>query len=408
MKQKLLYIAIIATLVAGCRPKGDVYFDPNDPMNMQYTTYAEQFDAIWRGMNTHYMFWSEDSTDWDAVYKEMLPRFQELDTAYAANGSTPDSATFAGLYTEMTSTLRDHHLTMQVRDVHTNARYAFFPGLDEVRQRDYVTGQDYSFEGLQTAINGFVSSGLLSSGTWGEMDGQHNFFGVRNVDEKKIAYLWLSNFQMGEALDKEPATAGDSLYIQNIRGWLDLCLNDSNLLGIILDTRCNEGGNMSDLNKVVAPFIGQPLRYADVRYKEGSGRYEYTDWIPAIIDTLPAAERRDIAADNIPYVVLSNAMSISMGEISAAAIKQLPTGCMIGERTFGAHGQIYPYPTLLHDGSFGDEAGLHYVYTSSVQTRFTGEDMLEGIGIEPDKSILQVESGYLGATEKAIDYIKAY
>ncbi len=408
MKQKLLYIAIIATLVAGCRPKGDVYFDPNDPINMQYATYADQFDAIWRGMNTHYVFWSEDSTNWDAVYKDFLPRFQELDTAYVANGATPDSATFANLYTEMTATLRDHHLTMQVRDVHTKAPYAFCPGMVEVKQRDYAVGQDYSFESIQTALDGFVSSGLLSSGTWGEMNEQHNFFGVRNVDSKKIAYLWLSNFQLTESLAKEPASESDSLYIQNIRDWMNLCLNDSSLLGIILDTRCNTGGNVGDLDLVVAPFISKPLRYADVRYKEGSGRYEYTDWIPAIIDTVAPEDRRDLEAENIPYVVISNAMSISMGEISAAAIKQLPTGCMIGERTFGAHGQIMPYPALLHDGSFGDRNGLHYVYTSSMQTRFTGEEVLEGIGVEPDKSILQVESGYLGAMEKAIDYIKAY
>ena len=408
MKQKLLYIALIATLVIGCRPKGDIYFDPNDPMNMAYTTYTGQFEAFWRGMNTHYVFWSEDSTDWDAVYKDMLPRFQELDTTYATSGTTPDSATFAGLYAEMTATLRDHHMSIQVLDVHTNKPFLFYPGVAEVKQRDYVVGQNYSFEAIQTAINGFVSSGLLSSGTWGEMGEQHNFFGIRNVDDKKIAYLWISNFQISQALSKEPESEGETAYIQNLRSWLDLCIKDENLLGIILDTRCNLGGKVEDLKYVVGSFIGKPLHYADLRYKEGVGRYEYTDWIPAIIDTVAAENRRDLEASNIPYVVLSNAMSISMGEISAAAIKQLPTGCMIGERTFGAHGQIVSNSALLHDGSFGDKDGLHYVYTSSMQTRFRGEEVLEGIGVSPDKSVLQVESGYDGTMEKAIDYIKAY
>ena len=159
---------------------------------------------------------------------------------------------------------------------------------------------------------------------------------------------------------------------------------------------------------VVGAFINEPLQYGNLRYKEGAGRYEYTDWIPAIADTLDIRNRRDLAAQNIPYVVLTNAYSISMAEASSAAIKLLPTGCMIGERTFGAHGQLTSLSTIFHDGTFGDKNGKHYVYTSSLQTQFLDGGILEGYGITPDKSILQMESGYAGAMEKAIDYIKAY
>lgn len=125
-------------------------------------------------------------------------------------------------------------------------------------------------------------------------------------------------------------------------------------------------------------------------------------------DTNNIRNRRDLEAENIPYVVLTNAYSISMGEMSSAAIKLLPTGCMIGERTFGAHGQLISLSTIFHDGTFGDPNGKHYVYTSSLQLQFLEDGILEGQGITPDKSILQMESGYAGAMEKAIDYIKAY
>ena len=81
---------------------------------------------------------------------------------------------------------------------------------------------------------------------------------------------------------------------------------------------------------------------------------------------------------------------------------------MIGERTFGAHGQLYSLSTIFYDGTFGDPNGKHYVYTSSLQTKFLDGGILEGQGVSPDKSILQMESGYAGAMEKAIDYIKAY
>jgi len=411
MKKSLLYIAMIAVMLTGCRQKGDVYYNPNDPLNMSYTTYAGQFEAIWRGLNTHYVFWSEDSTDWDFVYKEMLPRFQELDTAYTNDGTIPDSLTFIGLYADVASTLIDHHLTMQIRDVHTNKPYVYNPGKEEVNQRDYVQGQSYGLAAMKEAIDGFVKNGLLSSGTWGKMDSKVNFFGIRNVDSKKIAYYWQNNFYMTSTLDAGVPDTDDKLakqYTQNIESWLDVCLNDSNLLGIILDNRCNGGGQVADMSIVVGAFINEPMQYGNLRYKEGPNRYEYTNWIPAYADTMDIRNRRDLAEENIPYVVLANAYSVSMAEASSAAIKLMPTGCMIGERTFGAHGQLYSPSTIFHDGTFGDQNGLHYVYTSSLQTKFLEEGILEGQGITPDKSILQMESGYAGAMEKAIDYIKAY
>jgi len=408
MKHKLLYIVILASALAGCRQKGDIYFDPNDPINMQYTTYAKQFEAIWRGMNTQYVFWSEDQTDWDAVYNTMLPRFQELDTKYEADGSTPDSLTLVSMYAEATKSLIDHHLKLYVHDIHTGKECVYCPGLEEVKQRDYVSGQTYSYAAMKEAIDGFVKEGLLNEGTWGQIGDNLNFFGIRTVDDKKIAYLWQSSYNMNEALKKEGKTDQEKQYIQNIKSWLDMCLNEPNLLGIILDNRCNKGGNVSDLDIVIGSFIDERLHYADLRYKEGVGRYDYTNWIPAYVEVNTNVKPRDLGKANIPYVVLTNAFSISMAETTAQIIKTLPTGCMIGELTYGAHGQSNSYSTVFHDGAFGNPNGNHYVYTSNLQTRFVDEGILEGKGVTPTKSILQMESGYSGAMAKAIDYIKAY
>ena len=110
-------------------------------------------------------------------------------------------------------------------------------------------------------------------------------------------------------------------------------------------------------------------------------------------------------AEGIPYVVLVNANSISMGEASAQVVKMLPTGYVIGERTFGAHGQLLSLPSYYHDGTFGDKNGKHYVYTSSMQARFVGEELLEGIGITPDKEIIQRDNGLNAAMVEAVAYI---
>jgi len=409
MKKHLLYFSISVILLAGCRQKGDIYLDPSDPINMSYTTYAGQFDIIWRGMNSYYVFWSEDSTDWNNVYTTMYPKFEALDEAYRIDSIAPDSATLMDLYAEATSTLIDHHLGLQFRDVHTGKNFVYTPGEAEVKRRDYAIGQKYGVAAMTEAISSTINAGLLDRGQWGEMDGNRNFFGTRTLEDgRKVAYLWQNNFNMQESLQKEGSTDAEKNYISNIRNWLDMCLNEPRLAGIILDNRCNKGGQTRDLDLVIGAFLNEPLHYADLRYKEGPGRYDYTEWIPAYVDTTLISNRRDLEAEHIPYIVLTNAYSVSMAETSAVIIKHLPTGRMIGERTFGAHGQLMSYSTIFHDGTFGTSGGKHYVYMSSMQTRFTTEGVLEGIGITPTKTILQEDEGYLGAMTKAIDYIKAY
>ena len=410
MNKRLLNIfaLIIATLVmSSCRQRGDVFLDPDDDISMTYSTYAAQFDVIWRGLNTHYVFWSEDQTDWNEVYKTMYPFYQRLDSAYAADGTTADSLTLVRLYASATQTLIDHHLSIRWQDVHTGKRYSYSPGTNEVRQRDYVYGGDYSRDSLKAAINNYLNIGLLNGGRWGKMGDSENFFGLLTMEDgKKIAYFWQDGFDMTNTLKAQPTNEEESLYIKNIDRWMLACTTDPDLVGIILDNRNNHGGKVRDLNLIVGSYIQEPMHYADLRYKEGPGRYEYTGWFADMVDTCSLYPRRDLEADHIPYVVLVNANSVSMGEASAQVVKMLPTGYVIGERTFGAHGQLLSIPSYFYDGTFGNPNGKHYVYTSSMQTRFAGEELLEGKGITPDKEVIQRDKGLNAAMEEAVAYIK--
>ncbi|MBO4362187.1 MAG: hypothetical protein J5823_05315 [Paludibacteraceae bacterium] len=410
MKKSLLYILAIlftANVLSGCRQRGDVYLDPNDEMNMLYTTYAKQFDVIWRGMNTHYVFWSEDQTDWDKVYTTMYPMFARLDSMYDADGTVVDSVSFVKLYAAASAQLIDHHLLWRWKDVHSGKVYDYMPGKAEVAQRDYVYGSKYNRDSLKAAISNYENIGLLGGGRWGEMNDHENYFGLLNMENgKRIAYLWQDGFDMYSTLDAKGTNEKESQYITNVKRWLEYCTTDSQLGGIILDNRFNSGGKVRDLELVIGAFIQEPLHYADLRYKEGAGRYEYSDWYAATVDTCTRFPRRDLAAENIPYVVLVNANSISLGEASAQVAKMLPTGYVIGERTFGAHGQLTSLSTYFHDGTFGKANGKHYVYTSSMQTRFVGEPLLEGIGITPNKEIIQRDNGLNAAMAEAVAYIK--
>ena len=409
MKKSLLYILVLAattTLSTGCRERGDVFINPNDAVNMTYTTYAKQFDIIWSGLNTHYVFWSEDKTDWDEVYKTMRPMFARLDSIYEADGTVVDSIPFVRLYAAATSTLLDHHLHLRWQDVHTKKVYDYSPGKVEVSNRDYVIGGSHNIDSLKAAINNYANIGLLDGGRWGKWNDIENFYGQLTLSNgKKIAYLWQNGFDMIGALATKGKNEEESQFILNIDRWITCCTQNDNLAGIILDNRNNHGGKVRDLDLVVGAFIKEPMHYADLRYKEGAGRYEYTDWYAGTIDTCTAYPQRDLEAENIPFVVLVNANSVSLAEASAQAVKMLPTGYVIGERTYGAHGQLLSLPSYFHDGTFGDKNGKHYVYTSSMQTRFAGEELLEGIGITPDKEIIQRDNGLNAAMAEAVAYI---
>ena len=65
MKQLLKTIlAIIALALSLLSCKKDKVEDPNIT---EYQTDLQQFEAVWNGLNTAYVLWPIDNTDWDAV-----------------------------------------------------------------------------------------------------------------------------------------------------------------------------------------------------------------------------------------------------------------------------------------------------------------------------------------------------
>ena len=136
---------------------------------------------------------------------------------------------------------------------------------------------------------------------------------------------------------------------------------------------------------------------------------EHSAWVPMIVNPLETYHR-DITAENIPFVVLCDIYSISMGEIETIAIKNaLPTSYIIGERTFGATGPLITKAVdLTYGGIFGDINTMnHYVYTSTFETMIDGQ-VMEGIGFTPDKTVNRKdhEGSYKPQLDAAIEYIQ--
>lgn len=427
-KLSLLILSVIFVLTS-CRKEADYVPFIGETSQIAYTTYTEQFKVLWNNINTGYVFWDVDKTDWDEVYEKYVPEFENLD-ARIKDGGKVTTSELKTLYQNSMGTLIDHHMTISIRNIYPNYgendRFSFMPGSKEVQSRSYYHDMNETLEEISsfqediinevyseyTIKNAAMESGLLSNGI--ELAVCYILFEL--PDGKQVPYLWQNAYFISSIMNQD-INADTSSFEYKVADLYDLWYADiietpaDSLGGVILDNRCNFGGEVNDLQYVVGLFSEQPFSPIQARYKEGSGRLEHSVWIDHTVKPFDSKLVRDLEKENIPYVVLSNLYSISMGEITSYAISQLPTGYIIGERTYGATGTLEDdnMSSLTYGGPFGhQEREYHYVYTSTFELKFDGDFIPEGIGISPDKELLTNEVGVKGQLDAAFEYIKNY
>ena len=428
--KKIIILAIATTLLCNaCRKEADFHPYMGENSKLAYSTYTEQFDYIWKCISMGYVFWDVDNTDWEETYTTFRPRFEALDKLYDFNGYVPTKK-LEELYTEMMGGMKDHHMAVCIRNMHpepgdTIARFGVYPGEREIASRDYYYQAAYweKFAVLNFINNmgHYYTVSVHESCTahvpeLSNAEATLHYCLIVLPDGRKIPYLWqsmaaITPFMRELGMSTEGGRAGAL-----IDHWLKAITETprEELAGIILDNRCNRGGYQDDLDYLVGSFINSRTEIFKTRYKEGPGRLEYSPWTSYYIS--PNQQyHRDLTAENIPYVVLCDLNSVSMGEIEPITIKTvLPTGHTIGERTYGGTGPLQPATciNLHYGGPFGDASlkeGYHYIYTSSFETLINGEN-LEGIGHTPDQIILRKDcNGDLKPQlDAAIEYITNY
>lgn len=426
-KISIIIVSIILTL-SSCRKTPDYVPYIGEPSKMSYSTYAEQFDILWNNINTGYVFWDVDKTDWDEVYEKYMSQFEALDLRYES-GKSVETKELQVLYDEIMGGLIDHHMYVQLKNIHpvysnnaiANNTITVNPANNEIVTRDYYFKEqgELTLE-LQQFIKNIAANKnpdyKVAYGGFETVQVEGSPVSVCYIlfqlpDGKYIPYLWQNSYRMSTIMSG--LNSKQSKYYkaaQLIDKWKQAALqtNKNQLAGVILDNRCNTGGSSSDVNHVIAPFIKKDFSVMSTRYKEGPGRLEHSVWLPMTIE--PSTQNRDLSAENIPYVVLSNLYSISMGEITTYNVSQLPTGYVIGERTFGATGPLLPgYIDMTYGGPFGDmQNENHYVYTSTFELQTHEGFVPEGIGFTPDKEVLTKNVGIKGQLDAAIKYITEY
>ena len=148
----LTALAVVALCATSCRPQSDdlLSYGQNDVQayNDANSSFAGEFKVFWNAMNENYGIWDfEESfgTDWDAVYRTYLPKFEELDNRQTK--VTDDE--LRALYKQITDTLHDGHIALQVKNLHTGRYLTFSPQLDRVT-RERGTRQEEETQNVTT------------------------------------------------------------------------------------------------------------------------------------------------------------------------------------------------------------------------------------------------------------------
>lgn len=426
MKRNIIILTLVTLFFTGCRKEADYYPYIGENGPLAYNSYASQFDYLWKCISMGYVFWDIEKTDWDAVYEELMPQFEALDARHEAGGDvTLDD--LETLYGRALGGMVDHHMTVAIKNIHpspndTKPYAAFRPGQAEVATRDYffesVYDEKVSMRAfLDGSIDGLYSladhqSATVFSTSLGDSVTYHYCL-INLPDGRQIPYLWQSGASLTSILSTLGSAPNVSAAYAVIHSWFTAAttLPRAKLAGIILDNRANSGGETSDVYFVIGSFLNEKAVWGENRTKEGPGHFEHTAWVPTYVSPNPLYHR-DITAEKIPYVVLCDINSISMGEIEPSAIKELlPTSYIIGERTCGATGSLMPTDRIdiTYGGPFGDISKMnHYVYTSTMECRIGGVNR-EGTGLVPDKVVNRKDynGDFKPQLDEAIQYIQS-
>lgn len=406
-----MMITLTISLMGACR---EDELELNDPIDLlDYTTPSGQFEAIWQSMLTSYIMWDVDSTDWDAIYEEYMPKFEALDDQeYVA---TSDMKT---LYENIFKGIRDHHLSLHVYNYWAEpdedaSDFWILPYWTEVKSRNYYHEMHLnhcdSMEDLPIVahLRQLEKQGKASQIKYGYFTDERMDIVTALVDEG-IPYIYFSGFSLSPLIkssERDESATAAYLALKNFQNNV-LTLPDNQIEGVILDVRGNGGGYVADYKYLLGILIDKPLKILESRNKTGLGKYDYSVWTPYYY--YPSDQHR--TGFTKPIVVLADVNSASMAEVTSLAVRNIPNSCIIGERTTGAMGILgYEYSTY-YSGTFGEEDGPHYCYMSDHLNRTVNGEVLEGIGVTPDISLkfnlAEVTEGNDTWMDRAISYIQ--
>lgn len=361
--------------------------------------YPDVFQSFWNGMNTNYVFWGIDTTNWDNMYTVYKPLFDKLTYFDSANEALAEQ-----YFTQMTQGLIDSHYTLEFMLTGNG----FSPSEYRKLKTDpnYFTDSAFPAAVLDSLIPArYIDKSSLHMGTdTVDLEGSSEpFTAVSGTINGNILYLYFSAFALSQAgANTSPVF---DYFFTTLRS------NVLPLKGIIIDLRGNGGGEVSDLDLLVGQMTTSQYTFGYTRYKNGVNRLDYTPWAPAVVKPWVGGSVNVTA----PVVVLADHLSVSMSEITTMAIKNLPNGNghFIGTRTWGANGPLassvyFDGGQFTIGGAAWGSSGYMFVYTSSSMFKYINGDIYEGVGVPPDIYARETNAAYLAGDDLVVDAALQY
>lgn len=361
---------------------------PNAQNNSTPTNFSQVFDAFWNDMSTNYLYWDIDTTNWDAVYSHYKPIFTELNLQ-----STSDVRKSVNYFRQITKGLIDSHYAITFTQ-NSIVDSLVYPALDRKKNSpNFHSPFLYSSVDSNYLNNGFMSGKYLSSSNI-------QITTLCGTINNKILYFYCSGFYLFEAYTAN-FNNGAKTTLQYFFNQLQHL--PTNIKGLVIDLRNNNGGKLEDLDFFMGHLIDKPLHFGYAKYKTGNGRFSYTPWIDVTINTQSLSTPIEI-----PIIVMADSYSISLAEAVTMAIRAMPNTTFVGETTWGATGPI-TNNIVYDDGQFS-VTGFLSVYTSSSAFKYVDGKIYEEKGFPPDIAVpFNLASLYAGKDlqlDKAISLIK--
>lgn len=390
---RLMPVLFAGMLCLSCTQDAVDVADPNE--KIREMSWSRAFETFWNGMNYSYVFWDIDPTDWDAVYEEFRPRFEMLGEITEDN---MDAA--VGLFEEATKSIIDHHYQLTLYNPFGGDNRYIVPWVNELKRRDHFH-MPVDLSKLMDIILAKEKGGLITDLRGGSSLLKDRTFLTAvscNMDDGVI-YLYLNRFALEEVKNSKDEPAWEA-----VENFFELIDGTPNLRGVIIDVRGNGGGYVSDMQTLLGELVSEDHLFGYSRTKSGMGRLDYTLWSPWIV----------YARDNprnitVPIVSLADMHSVSMAEMLTMAVKSLPNGCFVGERTRGGLGTLMNDFGYSYAGAFSNN--LFQVYTTTTMSKDRDGNIYEGSGIPPTIEMhfdqVSFDAGTDGQLERALEYIRS-
>lgn len=332
----ILLLALFAMLQGGCGEYEK--YDNNLTGN---------FDALWTIVDEHYCFFEEKGVDWDAVRDKYRARLNH----------GMDAREFFDLLAEMLNELRDGHcnLSSAFNTSHYRAWWTDYP-------------QDFNLRTLEENYLGF---------DWQSSCGMRY-----KILGGNIGYIYYPSFSY---------TLGDG-NLDWILSYFEKC--DA----LIIDIRNNGGGELTNVHKLAARFIGKDMVGGYMRHKTGPGHDDFSE---------PFAVEYKIPKGNHlvwtkPVAVLTNRSCFSAANDFVAVMKQLPQVKIVGAKTGGGGG--IPFSSEIPIG-WGIRFSACPMYDARMNSIENGIDPSDGF--EAHSSDMELARGFDRILEFAMTYLKS-